>query len=336
MWTDPDLARRLNEELNLHRSVVDQWDRLSVGLEEFELYLEMASDESPEELAEVERAHQALGAELERAETSALMSGEYDRSTAILTVHAGAGGVDAQDWADMLLRMYLRWAEREGFKAELVDVSPAEEAGIHSATAIVAGPFAFGRLSSERGVHRLVRISPFDQQKRRHTAFAKVDVLPELADEAPVEIRPEDLKVDTYRSQGAGGQHVNKTESAIRITHLPTGTVVACQNERSQHANRETAMRLLRSKLFELQMAERQGRLDAVRGENREAAWANQIRNYVLQPYTMVKDRRTGAENGDVQSVLDGSLTPFMRAWLEARARLGREPVPADGGNLAD
>jgi peptide chain release factor 2 len=316
--------------------VADQWDRLSAGLEEFELYLEMASDEKPEELAEVERAHQALEHELEKAETAALMSGEYDRATAILTVHAGAGGVDAQDWAEMLLRMYLRWAEREGLKAEVVDVSAAEEAGVHSATAIVSGPFAFGLLSSERGVHRLVRISPFDQQKRRHTAFAKVDVLPELADEVPVEIRPEDLKVDTYRSQGAGGQHVNKTESAIRITHLPTGTVVACQNERSQHSNRETAMRMLRSKLFELQLAERQGRLDAVRGENREAAWANQIRNYVLQPYTMVKDRRTGAESGDVQSVLDGNLTSFMRSWLEARARLGREPVPTDGGGAAD
>lgn len=312
--------------------MVDQWDRLSGTLEEFEVFLDMASEDKTEEVAEVDRTYRDLEQELERAETTALMSGEFDRSPAILTVHAGAGGIDAQDWAEMLLRMYLRWAEREGLKAEVVDVSPGDEAGVHSATAIVTGPFAFGLLSSERGVHRLVRISPFDQQRRRHTAFAKVEVVPELEDDGPVEIRPEDLKVDTYRSQGAGGQHVNKTESAIRITHMPTGIVVACQNERSQHSNRDTAMRMLRSKLFELQQAERQGRLDAVRGENREAAWANQIRNYVLQPYTMVKDRRTGAENGDVQSVLDGSLTPFMRAWLEARARLGREPVATDAG----
>ena len=316
--------------------MADQWDRLASKLEEFELYLDMATEDKADEVAEVERAHQDLEQELSRAETTALMSGEFDRSTAIVTVHAGAGGIDAQDWAEMLLRMYLRWAEREGLKAEVVDISPAEEAGVHSATAIISGPFAFGLLSSERGVHRLVRISPFDQQKRRHTAFAKVDVLPELQDEGPVEIRPEELKVDTYRSQGAGGQHVNKTESAIRITHLPTGIVVACQNERSQHSNRDTAMRLLRSKLFELQQQERQGRLDAVRGENREAAWANQIRNYVLQPYTMVKDRRTGAEDGNVQAVLDGAVTPFMRAWLEARARLGREPVAADGGAGVD
>ncbi len=312
--------------------MVEQWDRLAGTLEEFEVFLEMASEDQAEEVAEVERTHGMLEQELDRVETAALMSGEYDRSPAILTVHAGAGGIDAQDWAEMLLRMYLRWAEREGLKGEVVDVSPGDEAGVHSATAILTGPFAFGLLSSERGVHRLVRISPFDQQRRRHTAFAKVEVVPELEDDGPIEIRPEDLKVDTYRSQGAGGQHVNKTESAIRITHLPTGLVVACQNERSQHSNRDTAMRMLRSKLFELQQAERQGRLNSVRGETREAAWANQIRNYVLQPYTMVKDRRTGTENGDVQAVLDGNLTPFLRAWLEARARLGREPVAADGG----
>lgn len=315
---------------------MDQWDRLTEKLEELEVYLELASDEEPEAVAAVETTSAELESLLEKAETAALMSGEYDRATAIVTVHAGAGGVDAQDWAEMLLRMYLRWAEKEGLSAEVVDISRAEEAGVHSATAIFSGPFAFGLMSSERGTHRLVRISPFDQQKRRHTAFAAVDVVPELEADAKVEIRPEDLKVDTYRSQGAGGQHVNKTESAIRITHLPTGIVVACQNERSQHSNRDTAMRILRAKLRELQVQEREDKLAAVRGESGEAAWANQIRNYVLQPYTMVKDRRTGAESTNVQGVLDGDVTAFMRAWLEARARLGRPPVAADGAAFAD
>lgn len=290
------------------------------------MFAEMASPENEEETAEVENSYRELLHVLEKAETASLMNGEFDQSAAILTVHAGAGGVDAQDWARMLARMYLRWAEREGFKADMVENSPAEEGGIHSATMIISGRFAFGWLSSERGVHRLVRLSPFDAAHRRHTSFAKVDVVPELSDEVALDIRPEDLKVDTYRSQGAGGQHVNKTESAIRITHIPTGVVVACQNERSQHQNREVAMRMLRSRLYAMQREQRQNTLDAVRGENRDAAWANQIRNYVLQPYTMVKDRRTSQECTNVQAVLDGDVSQFMTAWLEERARLGCEP----------
>lgn len=318
------------------RSSVDEWDRLAAALDDFEVCLEMASEDSAEDVAELDSMLGQLQAGLGRVETAALMSGTYDNSSAILTVHAGAGGVDAQDWTEMLLRMYLRWAQAQGYRAEVVDVSEADEAGIHSATAIIGGRMAFGMLSSERGVHRLVRISPYDAAKRRHTSFAKVEVVPELGDEVAVEIRSEDLKIDTYRSQGAGGQHVNKTESAIRITHLPTGLVVACQNERSQHSNKETAMRVLRSRLHELQMAERQDKLNSAKGENREAAWANQIRSYVLQPYTMVKDRRTGAENGNVQAVLDGDLSSFMIAWLELRARLGREPVTGDGGLIGE
>lgn len=324
-WNDPALAQKLTAELAGYRATIDQWQKLQDKLEEVELYAEMAEADTPEE-QELIQVHRELLHELEKAEIASLMSGEFDKSNAVLTVHAGAGGVDAQDWTSMLARMYVRWAEREGFKVEMVENSPADEAGIHSASFIITGRFAFGWLSSERGVHRLVRISPFDAAHRRHTSFAKVDVVPELADDIEVNIRPEDLKVDTYHSQGAGGQHVNKTESAIRITHIPTGVVVACQNERSQHQNREVAMRMLRSSLYAMQREQRQNTLDSVRGENREAAWANQIRNYVLQPYTMVKDRRTNQECTNVQGVLEGDLSPFMSAWLEARARLGREP----------
>ncbi len=326
VWNDVQLAQKLTAELASLKAVVSQWGELNDKLEELAMFAEMASPDNQGEVEEVEAIYRELVHGLEKAEIASLMTGDFDGSDAILSMHAGAGGVDAQDWTSMLARMYTRWAEREGFKVELAESSPAEEAGIHSATLIVHGTNAFGWLSSERGVHRLVRISPFDQQHRRHTSFAKVEVVPELTDEVEVNIRPEDLKVDTYHSQGAGGQHVNKTESAVRITHIPTGVVVACQNERSQYQNRDIAMRMLRSRLYAMQLEQRQSTLDAVRGENREAAWANQIRNYVLQPYTMVKDRRTACECTNVQAVLEGDLSAFMVAWLEARARLGREP----------
>lgn len=294
----------------------------------------MVDEDKPEEMLEVAEAARALESELEAVETASLLSGEFDQATAILTVHAGSGGTDAQDWAEMLLRMYLRWGERAGFTVEVADSSPGEEAGIHSATVFVTGPSAYGMLRSERGVHRLVRISPFDQAKRRHTAFAKVELVPELQEAGEIDVRSEDLKVDTFRSSGAGGQHVNKTDSAIRITHLPTGLVVSCQNERSQHSNRATAMRILKAKLFDLQQLERQEKLASLRGEHREAGWANQIRSYVLQPYTQVKDRRTGVSTTAAQNVLDGDLQPFIRGFLEACVRLGREPEPTDAGDL--
>ncbi len=323
-------------ELNQHKQAIETWEGLEKQVRDLEEWLELASEDQPEEVAEVERVARELEANLEKAETRSLLSGDHDQSSAILSVHAGSGGTDAQDWADMLLRMYIRWGEDAGFKVELADRSPGDEAGIHSGTIFVTGQQAYGLLQGERGVHRLVRISPFDQARRRHTAFARVEVTPEIEDEQEVEIRPEDLKVDTYRSSGAGGQHVNKTDSAIRITHLPTGVVVACQNERSQHSNRATAMRILKSKLYELQQSERMERLAAIKGEHREAAWANQIRSYVLQPYTQVKDRRTGVDTADVQGVLDGNLHAFLRGWLEARRRLGREPTTSDGGSAAD
>jgi peptide chain release factor 2 len=330
VWSDPNAARKLNQELGYHQGLLSAWKDLDDRITELQMFLEMADENKPDELQEVEATAKALESTLEKLETASLLSGEMDSSPCMVTVHAGAGGTDAQDWAEMLLRMYLRWAEKEGYSVELADTSPGEEAGLHSATFFLTGPQAYGMLRSERGTHRLVRISPFDQAKRRHTAFAKVEVLPEMEDDAEVDIRTEDLKVDTFRSSGAGGQHVNKTESAIRITHIPTGVVVACQTERSQVSNRATAMRMLKAKLYEIQQAERQAKINNLRGENREAAWGNQIRSYVVHPYTQVKDRRTGYSTTDVFGVLDGDLNKFIRSYLEACARLGREPEPSD------
>jgi peptide chain release factor 2 len=322
-------------ELGRHKGVVDLWNTLQDKLQEAEFFAEMAFEDGGTDLAEVDKGVSELEKILERAETQALLSGEYDQSTAILTIHSGSGGDDAQDWAQILLRMYLRWGADAGLKMDLVESSSGEH-GIHSATIVVSGENPYGLLRSERGVHRLVRISPFDSAKRRHTSFAKVDVVPELEKAKEIDIRPEDLRVDTYRSSGAGGQHVNKTDSAIRLTHLPTGTVVACQNERSQHANRDTAMRLLKSKLFDLQQQQRKEHISDLRGENTDAAWGYQIRNYVLHPYSIVKDRRTGAEDSNVQAVLDGRLHRFITSYLEACVRLGREPLPGEGGGDDD
>lgn len=323
-------ARKALQELGRHKSLVELWTNLQDKLQEAEFFIEMASSDEDLDLREVDHTVEELEHWVERAETRALLSGDYDQSPAILTIHSGSGGDDAQDWAQMLLRMYLRWGADEGLKMDLVETSAAEH-GIHSATIMVAGENPYGLLRSERGVHRLVRISPFDSAKRRHTSFAKVDVVPELEKSAELDIRSEDLRVDTYRSSGAGGQHVNKTDSAVRLTHLPTGVVVACQNERSQHANRDTAMRLLKAKLFDLQVQARKEHLSELRGENLDAAWGYQIRNYVLHPYSIVKDRRTGTEDSNVAAVLDGALQPFIVAYLESCARLGREPLPGDG-----
>ena len=245
-----------------------------------------------------------------------LLLGPYDASNAILSVHAGSGGLDSQDWASMLYRMYLRWCEEKRFKTKLLDYQADEEAGIKSATILVQGEMAYGYLRSEIGVHRLVRISPFDTAKRRHTSFSAVVVSPELPDDVEVDINPEDLKIDTYRSSGAGGQHVNMTDSAVRITHLPTGIVVSCQNERSQHMNKASAMAVLKSKLYQRELDERQAEMNSLAGEKKENAWGSQIRSYVLQPYTMVKDHRTGEETGNVAGVLDGDLDAFILAYL--------------------
>jgi peptide chain release factor 2 len=279
-----------------------------------------ADDDDAEALApDLERDLAALQADWSRMEGQLLLSEPYDERPAIVSVHAGAGGTESQDWAEMLERMYLRWADDHAYRTEILDQTEGEEAGLKSVTFSVSGRFAYGRLRSERGVHRLVRISPFDSQKRRHTSFALVEVMPEVAEDAAVEIDDKDLRVDTYRASGAGGQHVNKTDSAVRITHLPTGIVVSCQNERSQHQNRERAMTVLRGKLVERQMEEREAEMARLRGQHVEAGWGNQIRSYVLQPYTMVKDLRTGVETSNPTAVLGGDLDPFIEGYLRSR-----------------
>jgi peptide chain release factor 2 len=302
-----------------YQRIVDQVNRLSAAISDAEVLLDLAEEESDaSERAEAIAELAALDAELRELETEALYFGPYDDHRAIVSVHAGAGGIDAQDWAEMLLRMYLRFLEASGMTVELDEIQPGEEAGIKSATFTVDGEHAYGVMEGERGVHRLVRISRFDANARRHTSFAGVDVIPEVVDQ-DVEIDEDDLRIDTYRSQGAGGQHVNTTDSAVRITHLPTGIVVACQNERSQIQNRARAMEILKARLAERARQERQKRLDEIRGEQTEAAWGRQIRSYVLQPYQLVKDLRTSIEVGDVQRVLDGDLGPFVESYLQWR-----------------
>lgn len=271
-----------------------------------------------------------LAAEVEAAEIKKMLGGEHDHSSAILSVHPGAGGTESQDWAEMLLRAYLRWSERRGFSRDIIDYQPGDEAGIKSATITVNGDYAYGLLLAEAGVHRLVRISPFDQASRRHTSFASVFVWPELPDDVEVEVEDKDLRIDTYRSSGAGGQHVNVTDSAVRITHLPTNIVVSCQNERSQHRNRDSAMKVLRARLYDLKLQEKQERLEKIGGEKKDIAFGSQIRSYVLHPYQMVKDHRTKVEVGNVERVLDGDLDFFIRRYLMQKASTTNESSGID------
>jgi peptide chain release factor 2 len=261
-----------------------------------------------------------LSAQVVAGETKKMLGGEHDRKNAIVTIHPGAGGTESQDWAEMLLRMYLRWSERRGFKRDVIDLQPGDEAGIKSATMTIFGDYVYGMLLAEAGVHRLVRISPYDQASRRHTSFASVFVWPELPDDVEVEIEEKDLRIDTYRSSGAGGQHVNVTDSAVRITHLPTNIVVSSQNERSQHRNRDSAMKVLKSRLYDLKLKEQQAKLDQLGGEKKDIAFGNQIRSYVLHPYQLIKDHRTKMEVGDVSRVLDGDLDPFIKSYLMKKA----------------
>jgi len=314
--------RRLDEDRALRDSLRRRLDDLGVLME----WAAAGEDVT----VDISRSLDDLLAEVDAAETKKMLSGEHDLANAIVTIHPGAGGTESQDWAEMLLRMYLRWSERRGFKRELMDYQPGDEAGIKSATVLFTGEYAFGLMSAEAGVHRLVRISPFDQAARRHTSFASVYVWPELPEDVDVEIDEKDLRVDTYRSSGAGGQHVNVTDSAIRITHLPTGIVVSCQNERSQHKNRASAMKVLRARLFDLKMKEQAAKMDQIGGEKREIAFGSQIRSYVLQPYQMVKDLRTRLEVGDPRRVLDGDIDPFIKTYLMQKAA-GTLGAPAAG-----
>ncbi len=312
--------RRVEQDRDLVVSLKKKSDDLIVLLEWAE------AGESID--AEFRQALDVLDEEIQAGEIKKMLGGPHDRTNAIVTIHPGAGGTESQDWAEMLLRMYLRWTERRGFKRELIDYQPGDEAGLKSVTFTVSGEYAYGLLSAEAGVHRLVRISPFDQAARRHTSFASVYVWPELPEDVDIHIEDKDLRIDTYRSSGAGGQHVNVTDSAVRITHLPTGMVVSCQNERSQHRNKDSAMQVLKARLYDLKMKENQAKLEQISGAKQQIAFGSQIRSYVLQPYQMVKDLRTREQTGDVKRVLDGDIDPFVKSYLmqKASGTLG-EPV---------
>ncbi|RMF87055.1 MAG: peptide chain release factor 2 [Nitrospinota bacterium] len=296
---------------------ITRWQKLQESLEEARLLLSLAEEEEDTSvLPELEAAVQELEEQLARQELQTMLSGENDQSNAILSIHPGAGGTESQDWAEMLLRMYLRWAERRGYTSEVLDFQAGEEAGIKSVTVLIKGKYAYGYLKAETGVHRLVRISPFDASNRRHTSFASVFVSPELDDTIQVEINEADLRIDTFRASGAGGQHVNVTDSAVRITHLPTGIVVQCQNERSQHKNKAAAMKILRSRLYALEKRKQEEKLEELHSGKKEIGWGSQIRSYILHPYQLVKDHRTDKEIGNVQAVLDGDIDPFIEAYL--------------------
>ncbi|MBQ9526429.1 MAG: peptide chain release factor 2 [Fretibacterium sp.] len=320
-WTSEGHEEVL-KELSVVNSRLEAWQHVCGEVDDLTVLEEMLSGAEDAELqSEFDRRAAELRRSLEHTSLLLLLNEEYDTANAILTVHAGSGGLDSQDWAEMLLRMYLRYAEREGLKATVLEATNDEEAGIKSATVMMEGDHAYGFLKAERGVHRLVRISPFDSAHRRHTSFASVLVSPEFPDDVDVEVKAEDLKIDTFRASGAGGQYVNRTDSAVRITHIPTGIVVSCQNERSQHMNRQVAMHVLKSRLYELALQERQDQLASVVGDKKESTWGSQIRSYVLHPYTLVKDHRTNFEKGNIQAVLDGDIGDFIMEYLRAHAR---------------
>lgn len=321
LWSDPEKARDILKKKTRLDAVVAQWKKLRASAEDLEILLGLAKDENDEAaLAEVDRDLGSLQAAVRDEELRMMLGSEQDPMNAIMSIHAGAGGTEAQDWAEMLLRMYLRWAERRNFKATIIDFLPGDEAGVKSVSLTLEGEYAYGYAKAEIGIHRLVRISPFDAGARRHTSFASVFVYPEVDDEIVVEIDEGDLRIDTYRSTGAGGQHVNKTDSAVRITHLPTGIVVQCQNERSQHKNKSMAMKYLKSRLYELKLQEQTAKLDEVNKSKKDIAWGSQIRSYVLHPYKMIKDHRTNLEVGNVGRVLDGDIDAFIEAYLLSAA----------------
>ena len=320
-WDDAAAAQKLNQELADLKGGVDTYRDLMAKYEDAETLYEMGIEENDASMEADIRAELTLISEgLETLQLEVLLSGEYDANDAILTLHAGAGGTEAQDWTQMLLRMYGRWAERHGFTVETADLQPGDEAGVKSASLFIKGHNAYGFLKSEKGVHRLVRISPFDSQARRHTSFSACDVMPEIDDAVEVPINMDDVRVDYFRASGAGGQHINKTSSAVRMTHAPTGIVVQCQNERSQLQNKEQCMKMLRAKLFELEQEKKEEEIAKLEGVQQKIEWGSQIRSYVFQPYTMVKDVRTNAETGNVQAVMDGEIDPFIRAYLNAKA----------------
>ncbi|NLY98853.1 MAG: peptide chain release factor 2 [Clostridiaceae bacterium] len=322
-YDDFERSKEIMQSIKKLQSKLDRYEKLKSQAEDLEVLNALGEEENDATIiGEIKEGIERLRKTVESFKLEILLNGEYDTNNAILTLHAGSGGTEAMDWCEMLLRMYTRWCEAKGYNVKIVDLLPGEVAGIKKVTFFVEGEYAYGYLKAEKGVHRLVRISPFDASGRRHTSFASLDVMPEITEDVHIDIRPEDLRVDTYRSSGAGGQHVNKTSSAVRITHLPTGIVVACQSERSQHQNKDTAMKMLMSKLIALKKQENKERIEDLKGEQLEITWGSQIRSYVFCPYTLVKDHRTGYEMGDVEAVMDGELDGFINSYLFENAQL--------------
>ena len=321
-WDNPEEAQKVMQQISTLRSKIERFNEVKAMLEDCETLYEMAKEEGDDEelMKEAFESLKPMMKELQAFELETLLNGQYDANNAIISIHPGAGGTEGQDWAEMLYRMYVHWAENHKYSVTVLDYLAGEEAGIKSVTLLIKGENAFGYLKAERGVHRLVRISPFDASGRRHTSFAALEVMPEVENDDSIEIDPKDLRIDTYRSTGAGGQHINTTDSAVRITHLPTGVVVQCQNERSQIQNRATAMKMLTSKLVELKMKEHEKELAAIQGEQQDIGWGSQIRSYVFHPYSMVKDHRTNLEKGNVQAVMDGDIDDFIQAYLKMQA----------------
>lgn len=319
-WVDHIKAQELLKEKKSIESKINEYKELEKDFEDIRILIDLAQEEDDHSLApEIQDSYDAYIKKFEELRIKTLLNGEYDANNAIISIHAGSGGTDAQDWAEMLLRMYTRWSESKKYKVKILDYQDADEGGIKSATLLIEGENAYGYLKNEKGVHRIVRISPYDSSGRRHTSFASLDVIPEMDDNIQIDISPEDLRIDTFRSSGAGGQHVNKTDSAIRITHIPTNIIVSCQNERSQHQNKETAMKVLAAKLMELAKEEQKANLDELKGDYSQITWGSQIRSYVFHPYTLVKDHRTNAENGNVYAVMDGDIDYFINEKLKMK-----------------
>lgn len=322
-WNDTEQAQKISQKLKSNTDTIKEYEDIQSEVENFELFLELIKEEDDDNhISDLNKEMKSIDIVIEKLKLKTLLSGEYDKNNAILSIHAGAGGTEAQDWADMLFRMYTRWAESHGYKVSILDILKDTEAGIKSVDLLINGENVYGYLKSEKGVHRLVRISPFDANNRRHTSFASVDVMPEITDEDDIEISESEIKVDTYRSGGAGGQHVNTTDSAVRITHIPTGIVVSCQNERSQHKNKATALKLLKAKLIEVKEMEHKEKIEDIQGKYNQIAWGSQIRSYVFHPYSLVKDHRTNAEVGNIQSVMDGNIDLFINEYLKYKSTL--------------
>jgi len=319
-WSDQEKAQKIIKRVKELKNIVSEFNKLKTDLEELMVLLELNMEEDRKEIwEEIEQKIKVLENDIEKKELIVLFDGKYDANNAIVTIRPGAGGTESQDWAEMLLRMYLRWAEKRGLSTKIIEISPGEEAGIKNVTFTVSGNYAFGYLKAEKGIHRLVRISPFDANRRRHTSFASVEVIPEVDQDVEIDIKESDLRIDTYRATGAGGQHVNTTDSAVRITHLPTNIVVQCQNERSQYSNKMTAMKILRARLFEYYQQEKEEDLKKISGKKKEIAWGSQIRSYVFHPYQMVKDHRTDVESGNLQAIMDGEIDCFIKAYLKSK-----------------